>query len=235
MYHYRHRAYDPAKGRFLQRDPLEEVDGPNLYTYVTSRPTSSVDPLGLLFGIIEGIAAGIGEVIDDTLDVAGDLVAGAVAIPGVMVGGVVGLVDKDAGRAVQGGAIDVGRAAGAVARTAGTAAATPVETALGVAVTTPAVVVAAAVGGGIDDGQFAVPPWLVRLFNGAVQAINLGAILGIDRSDLGSSSLRKHERRHLHEQMGSFGLFIPLYLLFEVIQGKDNAFEAAAEQAEKTK
>jgi hypothetical protein len=46
LYHYRRRAYDPEAGRFLQRDPLGTVDGPNLYTYASSRPTSRLDPLG---------------------------------------------------------------------------------------------------------------------------------------------------------------------------------------------
>lgn len=47
LYHYRRRAYDPATGRFLQRDPLGYVDGPSLYTYVSGRPTLCSDPLGL--------------------------------------------------------------------------------------------------------------------------------------------------------------------------------------------
>ncbi|MBD3335052.1 MAG: hypothetical protein GF355_06015, partial [Candidatus Eisenbacteria bacterium] len=47
LYHYRHRAYDPVAGRFLQRDPLGYVDGPNLLEYATSRPPCLIDPLGL--------------------------------------------------------------------------------------------------------------------------------------------------------------------------------------------
>lgn len=47
-YHYRARAYHPLLGRFLQPDPAGYGDGPNLYTYVQNRPTSSVDPSGLL-------------------------------------------------------------------------------------------------------------------------------------------------------------------------------------------
>ena len=47
IYFYRARYYDPAKGRFIQRDPLDYVDGPNLYEYVRSEPTRLTDPTGL--------------------------------------------------------------------------------------------------------------------------------------------------------------------------------------------
>jgi RHS repeat-associated protein len=49
LYFYRARYYDTSKGRFLQRDPLEYVDGMNLYEYVRSNPCNRVDPLGLAF------------------------------------------------------------------------------------------------------------------------------------------------------------------------------------------
>ncbi len=48
LYYYRARAYDPATGRFLQRDPLGYGPGPNLYEYSLSAPANFVDPLGLL-------------------------------------------------------------------------------------------------------------------------------------------------------------------------------------------
>src|SRR5262249_54175697 len=47
IYFYRARYYDPVKGRFLQRDPLGYVDGMNLYEYVQSRPTYTMDPEGM--------------------------------------------------------------------------------------------------------------------------------------------------------------------------------------------
>ncbi|MBZ0167635.1 MAG: RHS repeat-associated core domain-containing protein, partial [Candidatus Omnitrophica bacterium] len=47
IYYYRNRQYDPAIGRFLQRDPLGYYDSMNLYEYVGSNPVNSVDPLGL--------------------------------------------------------------------------------------------------------------------------------------------------------------------------------------------
>ncbi|MEL6651941.1 MAG: RHS repeat-associated core domain-containing protein, partial [Bacteroidota bacterium] len=46
QYYYRARQYDVAQGRFLQRDPLGLVDGPNLYAFVGNNPVNRVDPLG---------------------------------------------------------------------------------------------------------------------------------------------------------------------------------------------
>ena len=47
LYFYRARYYDTGKGRFLQRDPLEYIDGTNTYEYVKDRPTFATDPSGL--------------------------------------------------------------------------------------------------------------------------------------------------------------------------------------------
>jgi len=41
------RYYDPATGRFLQRDPIGILGGLNVYSYVVSTPTTIVDPQGL--------------------------------------------------------------------------------------------------------------------------------------------------------------------------------------------
>jgi RHS repeat-associated protein len=41
------RAYDPATGRFLQRDPKGQTDGPNFYAFVRNNPLAFSDPLGL--------------------------------------------------------------------------------------------------------------------------------------------------------------------------------------------
>ena len=46
LYHYRARAYDCTKGRFLQRDALGYIDGMNLYEYARSNPISYVDANG---------------------------------------------------------------------------------------------------------------------------------------------------------------------------------------------
>jgi hypothetical protein len=47
LYHYRARTYDPAEGRFKQRDPLGHSDGMNPYQHVGSGPTDFTDPSGL--------------------------------------------------------------------------------------------------------------------------------------------------------------------------------------------
>lgn len=47
VYDFLFRAYDPAMGRFLQRDPAGHIDGLNLYTYAGNNPLSYGDPTGL--------------------------------------------------------------------------------------------------------------------------------------------------------------------------------------------
>ena len=46
-YHMRARQYEPLAGRFVSRDPLGYVDGPNAYSYGFSSPTNWTDPFGL--------------------------------------------------------------------------------------------------------------------------------------------------------------------------------------------
>jgi len=41
-----YRAYDPTVGRWLNRDPINEAGGVNLYGYANGNPTSLVDPTG---------------------------------------------------------------------------------------------------------------------------------------------------------------------------------------------
>ena len=41
------RDYDPSTGRWTTPDPLGFTAGPNLYTYVSNRPLTHLDPLGL--------------------------------------------------------------------------------------------------------------------------------------------------------------------------------------------
>ena len=42
-----YRAYDPTTARWLNRDPIREAGGLNIYAYVGGDPVSRVDPLGL--------------------------------------------------------------------------------------------------------------------------------------------------------------------------------------------
>ncbi|MEI7693856.1 MAG: RHS repeat-associated core domain-containing protein, partial [Verrucomicrobiota bacterium] len=41
--------YNPSTGRWLSRDPIEEVGGNNLYNFVGNDPVRRIDPLGLFF------------------------------------------------------------------------------------------------------------------------------------------------------------------------------------------
>jgi RHS repeat-associated protein len=47
LYLTHYRAYDPTVGRWLNRDPIGEDGGINLYGYVGGNPVSRIDPLGL--------------------------------------------------------------------------------------------------------------------------------------------------------------------------------------------
>jgi RHS repeat-associated protein len=48
LYLTTYRAYDPYSGRWLSRDPAEELDGGiNLYGYVGESPVNEIDPWGL--------------------------------------------------------------------------------------------------------------------------------------------------------------------------------------------
>jgi len=49
LFYYRARYYDPASGRFLQKDPIGFAgDGDNFYTYVLNNPVNLSDPSGLV-------------------------------------------------------------------------------------------------------------------------------------------------------------------------------------------
>ena len=49
------RAYDADLGRWLSRDPIGIIDGPNLYGYVNNNPAISWDPFGLETCIVVGM------------------------------------------------------------------------------------------------------------------------------------------------------------------------------------
>jgi RHS repeat-associated protein len=46
LYYYKNRYYSPKLGRFLTKDPLGMIDGPNLYAYAIDDPINYIDPMG---------------------------------------------------------------------------------------------------------------------------------------------------------------------------------------------
>jgi len=77
--HVGHRYYDPASGRFLQRDPIG-IDGePNVYVYALNSPTAFIDDDGLSTNNPGGAAGNtpkgvkqVIEILDDMGKFAGD-------------------------------------------------------------------------------------------------------------------------------------------------------------------
>ncbi len=50
LYSFRARWYDPITGRFISKDPVEELGGLNQYAFVQNEPVRRKDPLGLVWG-----------------------------------------------------------------------------------------------------------------------------------------------------------------------------------------
>jgi len=57
LYYYRARHYSPELRRFIQRDPLEYVDGPSALAYTKNGPVYATDPSG------EGWLAGVVAIV----------------------------------------------------------------------------------------------------------------------------------------------------------------------------
>ncbi len=80
MYYYGYRFYDPSLQRWINRDPIEEWGGYNLYQMEDNDPVNEVDPEGLLgaagvAGAIELFGGGPEDPVADIL--AGAVLAGA--------------------------------------------------------------------------------------------------------------------------------------------------------------
>ncbi len=54
LYYFGFRYYDPATGRWLNRDPLGEDGGYNLYAFCNNDPVNGIDPLGLAGYFFDG-------------------------------------------------------------------------------------------------------------------------------------------------------------------------------------
>ena len=62
LYYQRARHYDPASGRFLQKDPIGTKDDVNLYRYVKNSPLNFVDRMGLNSRPIITTSMAVGEI-----------------------------------------------------------------------------------------------------------------------------------------------------------------------------
>jgi RHS repeat-associated protein len=59
LYYYGYRFYDPSLQRWLNRDPIQEEGGINLYSFVGNSPTSRVDPDGRLVFLAPVVAPAV--------------------------------------------------------------------------------------------------------------------------------------------------------------------------------
>lgn len=55
------RAYSPENGRWLNRDPIQEGDGPNMYGYVSNQVVNAFDLSGLFMNKLRKIIGGIAK------------------------------------------------------------------------------------------------------------------------------------------------------------------------------
>src|SRR5262249_25442307 len=53
MYYYLYRFYDPNLQRWINRDPIQELGGINLYTYLLNALPTAIDPIGLQNSVVD--------------------------------------------------------------------------------------------------------------------------------------------------------------------------------------
>ena len=107
MYYFPYRWYSPSSARWLTRDPLGMVDGPNVYGYVRNMPVQLIDPEGLLpiwaleivrncgMGAAIGVVEVLAELAMGSKKDACDFICGALGgCAGGVLGGVLGKLLK---------------------------------------------------------------------------------------------------------------------------------------------
>ena len=82
---YLYRAYDPNLQRWLNRDPIAELGGPNLYGYVSNNPINLTDSYGMLPGweALSNAAESIGNTLWGTAKTLGSAVGEAWSTQGM--------------------------------------------------------------------------------------------------------------------------------------------------------
>ncbi len=91
LYYNRFRYYAPDLGRYLSRDPVGLLEGPNLYAYVGNNPINRSDPLGLWWKAALSVAAGVAAAAVVVLTAPVSLPALAIAAGAAALGVGVGL------------------------------------------------------------------------------------------------------------------------------------------------
>jgi RHS repeat-associated protein len=90
LYYNRFRYYSPALGRYVSRDPVSFLEGPNLYLYVGNDPVNRADPLGLWWkaavSVLAGVAVAAAVVLTAPVSVPALALAAGAAALGVGVG-----------------------------------------------------------------------------------------------------------------------------------------------------
>ncbi|TAE89850.1 MAG: RHS repeat-associated core domain-containing protein, partial [Verrucomicrobia bacterium] len=70
--YYGYRYYHPQTGRWINRDPIEEEGGLNLYGFVGNNPPNAIDPLGLMAGF-PGFPSGWADYLNKFIGLADEL------------------------------------------------------------------------------------------------------------------------------------------------------------------
>ena len=170
------RYYDPAVGRFMQRDPIGIREGTNTYLYLFGRPTIAVDPTGQ--GFLSIIGGAIGGAIGGFAT--GFLTGGGLAggLGGAIAGGIAGGVNGVLHGTGFGNAFVSSLAPGALAGIGGGLVAGLAER----GATLGGIVIGGAVGGGIAGGGGAA------LAGGGPVKIVTGTALGCLLGGLGGAA-----------------------------------------------